>query len=780
MTQTPRVLIVDDERLNRQLLSVMLEPEGFHLLNAASGKEALAMVADQGADLVLLDIVMPVMDGYQVTAELKGNAATKNIPIIMITDLNDRNARLLGLKAGAEDFLSKPLDRAELCVRVRNLLRLKSYGDYHDTYSQLLEREVGLRTADLRFERDRAQRYLDTAAVIMLALDTDGRVTLANRYACSVLGWTAEEMLGRDWIEMCIPARLRPEMRAGYAEALTGKLPIHENPIITRTGEERLFEWRNTVLRDDAGALTGTFSSGTDITERTKAVQALSSAEERMRFALDSANVGIWDMDYVSGVLRWSESLERQYGLTPGTFAGTMGAFDERVHPDDREGLHAVLALAMKSGADFTTENRSLAPDGTVRWLNGAGRIHLGAQGQPLRGVGISQDVTRSRSLEQQYRQAQKMEAVGQLASGVAHDFNNLLTVILSYAELMMDDPAITRDHREEILEISSAARSAAGLTKQLLAFGRQQVLRAAPLDVNVLITDITGMLARLIGENIAVALALAPKLPLALADRGQLEQVIVNLVVNARDAMPAGGTLTIETSEAELPNSAFNEPGLVHGRYVTLAIADTGTGMSKAIQDQVFEPFFTTKEIGKGTGLGLSTTYGIVKQSKGYIWLYSELGHGTTFKVFLPCASQADPRAQSQAATTPRSIGGSETLLLLEDEATVRRLSKRILERAGYRVHDAATGDEAWSLFAEHGQTITLLITDMIMPGNSGPEMFSRLQARDPSLRVLYMSGYTEQSLAHAAGIDAGRPFMQKPFTATELLQHVRNALDR
>ena len=774
-----RILIVDDELYNRQLLEVMLQPEGFLVLTAGSGKEALAMLAAEAADLVLLDVMMPEMDGYQVAAEIKGNLTTTNIPVIMVTALDDRRARMLGLSAGAEEFLTKPVDRAELCVRVRNLLRLKAYGDYHDRYSQMLEGEVGACTVDLRHARDRSQQYLDTAAVILLALDREGRITLANRFACAVLGWTEAELLGRDWFDTCLVARVRDHVRASFGNLLRGDLSTAENTILTRSGEERLIEWRSTVLRDDAGRVTGTFSSGTDITERHRAVEALRTTEERMRFALDAAGVGIWDMDYTTGVLRWSEILESQYGLRRGTFGGTFEAFVEGVHPQDREALLRTMAEASRSGADFSVLHRALWADGTVRWLSGAGRIHLDEHGQAVRGLGISQDVTERRTLERQYQQAQKMEAVGRLASGVAHDFNNLLTVILACAELVTADAAMATQHGDDLSEIIKAALRARGLTTQLLAFGRQQVLLAAPLDLNGLIRDMTGMLGRLIGDQIKVTLALAPDLSLVFADRGQLEQVVMNLVVNARDAMPGGGSVTIETTDVDLGNSSFHEETIMEGHYVMIAITDTGSGMTKETQRRLFEPFFTTKEAGKGTGLGLSTTYGIVRQSKGYIWVYSEPGLGTTFKVYLPRSDRDVPgQAVSPAVTAPLK-SAPETVLLIENEAGVRRLLGRILTNAGHRVLEAANGEEAERVFAGHCGSIDLVVTDVVMPGCGGSELFRLLQARAPALRVLYMSGRTEESAIRKAGIDRGLPFIQKPFTGAELLRQVRRTLD-
>jgi two-component system cell cycle sensor histidine kinase/response regulator CckA len=650
----PRILIVDDERLSRQLLEAILTPEAVLLLTAASGEEALAMVAQQPPDLILLDIMMPGMDGYQVAAKVKGDLATKNIPIIIVTELNGHDARMRGLNAGAEEFLTKPVDRAELCVRVRNLLGLKTYGDYHDKYSQMLEGEVGLRTADL-VESERLYRStFDAAPVGIVHVGLDGKWLRVNQRLCDLLGYSQEELQS-----IAVQELLQSEEVAGEADSL------------------------------------------------------------------------------------------RQMA------AGTL----------DR---HVV------------DEKRYRRRDGSFVWGRVNMSVHRDAEGQSQHFISVIEDITDRRILEAQVRQANKMDAVGQLASGVAHDFNNLLTVILGFAELVTGDVAIPTQHGKDLGEIIKAAQRATGLTKQLLAFSRQQVLNAAPLDVNGLITEMAGMLRRLIGEHIEVTLALAPDLSLALADRGQLEQVVMNLMVNARDAMLGGGRVTIETTDVELENSSFHEETIMQGRYVMLAITDTGSGMTKETRQRLFEPFFTTKETGKGTGLGLSTTYGIVKQSKGYIWVYSEPGQGTTFKVYLPRANRDLPVQVAGALVTPPVKGASETVLLVEDEVGVRQLSKRILDNAGYRVLQAANGDDAERLFARHADSIDLVVTDVIMPGCGGPDLLSRLQVQAPALRVLYMSGYTDQSAAHKAGIDRGLPFVHKPFTAAEFVRHVRDALDR
>ena len=775
-----RILIVDDERLNRELLEVLLAPEGYVLLTASSGEEALAVIAEQQPDLILLDVLMPGLDGYEVTARIKSDPSTTNIPVVMVTALDDVNARMLGLSAGAEEFLSKPVDRVELRVRVRNLLRLKAYGDYHDRHSRMLERQVESHTADLRHARDRAQRYLDTAEVILLALDLHGRITLVNRYACDVLEWTAEELTGRNWIDTCVVPELREHMRDRFDSLLRGEPSIFESCIVTRYGEVRFIEWRNTRVCDDAGRVIGTFSSGADITERHHAVNALQTTEERMRFAVKNANVGIWDMDYAAGVVRWSEILEAQHGLEPGTFSGTFDAFIQRIHRDDRESVRRTMASAAQSGADFSLEYRAIGADDEVRWICGAGRFQLDETGEPVRGLGISQDITARKTLEGQYRQAQKMDAIGQLASAVAHDFNNLLAIMLGFAELITSDVDTINPHGSELSEIVKAANRAAELTKHLLAFSRQRTFHAAPIDVNALITEMSVMLGILAGDGIKIVLNLGPDISPAIADRGQFDQVLMNLVVNARDAMLDGGQLTIQTKDVELPNAMFHDAAIVKGVYVMLVVSDTGSGMSMEIQRRLFEPFFTTKESGKGTGLGLSTVFGIVHQSQGYISVDSAPGRGTTFTVCLPRSHQTVAARTPDAAATTPAMRGWKTVLLVENEASVRNLAKRILDKAGYRVLEAANGDEAEQSFAEHAGSIDLVVTDMLMPGCSGPELLTRLWVRAPQLKALYMSGDGAQSFPVGMGRVRDLPFVQKPFTVAEFERQVRHALDR
>ncbi len=385
-----------------------------------------------------------------------------------------------------------------------------------------------------------------------------------------------------------------------------------------------------------------------DNTSRTAAEADLKRADERVRFALEAAGVGIWDMDYTTGVLQWSETLEAQYGVRRGRFGQTFEAFIERIHPDDRASVLETIENAMKSGADFSVQHRSILPDGTVRWLNGAGRIVLDEHGAPVRGVGISMDVTERHTLEEQYQQAQRMECIGQLAAGVAHDFNNLLTVILGYCELVLNDLDPDDRWRADLAEIQKAGESAAVLTRQLLAFSRRQIIDPALLNLNVVVTEMRAMLRRLIRENVKVRLGLRPELAPVKADRGQVEQIVLNLAVNAQDAMPGGGTLTIQTANVELAeHDAATLRAVMPGRYVALTVTDTGTGITPEVQARLFEPFFTTKELGKGTGLGLATVEGIVRRSGGSISVQTEVGKGSSFTMYFPSAGAAEMFAE-------------------------------------------------------------------------------------------------------------------------------------
>jgi two-component system, cell cycle sensor histidine kinase and response regulator CckA len=391
-------------------------------------------------------------------------------------------------------------------------------------------------------------------------------------------------------------------------------------------------------------------------------------------------------------------------------------------------------------------------------------------------------DITEQRRLENQLWRSQKMEAVGRLAGGVAHDFNNLLTVITGYSDLVLASLAESDPRRKNVEQILKAGERAASLTRQLLAFSRRQVLAPQPLDLNAVVLNLDKMLRRLIGEDIEVLNVLAPDLWTVKADPGQVEQVLMNLAVNARDAMPEGGKLTIETANARIDGQTArrHDPPMPAGDYVMLAVSDDGCGMDQETQNLVFEPFFTTKEEGKGTGLGLATVYGIVKQSGGFIWVYSERGCGASFKIYLPRIQDAKEPRHSVSSKEMSPAKGTETLLVVEDEHAVRELVRGVLESAGYTVLLASRGDEAIQIATAHRNVIDLLLTDVVMPQMGGRELANAIEKMDPKIKVVYMSGYAEKAIVHQGILEPGAVLIQKPFTPNGLVRKVREVLDK
>jgi two-component system cell cycle sensor histidine kinase/response regulator CckA len=510
-----------------------------------------------------------------------------------------------------------------------------------------------------------------------------------------------------------------------------------------------------------------------EVAERTR-VQA------RMDFTLAAARMGTGETDLDTGRVVWSDSTAALFGISPDSFAGTAEAFYALVHPDDRAALRQKFATAVGHGTrDLATEFRTIWPDGSTRWLQTRARITYDPEGRPVRIVDVSLDVTDHKVLEEQFRQAQKMEAIGLLASGIAHDFNNLLTVICGYSEFLRDGlaPGQLRHDAEEIIQ---AAGRAVALTKQLLAFSRKQVLLPTRVDVNELVANVSTMLKRLIGEHIELTTALDPTRPVVRADPGQIEQALINLVVNARDAMPAGGRIIIATATARLDDNALiGRDRAKAGAYVVLAVSDTGVGMDQKTKARLFEPFFTTKAPGKGTGLGLAAVLGFVTQSGGHITVESAPLRGTSFTVYLP-ADEPGHETPAVAPSGEQAAGGTASVLIVDGEPAIRSLTRTVLERAGYRVLDVSTSTDAAALFDQEASGIDLLVTDMVLPDGSGPALFKRLLEKRPSLRVLYMSGNADETLLDQNALDPDRRFLRKPFQADGLVGKVREALDR
>lgn len=504
------------------------------------------------------------------------------------------------------------------------------------------------------------------------------------------------------------------------------------------------------------------------------------TAQERVDLALTGIDAGIWDWDFDSGRVSWSTQMERMAGLEPGTFGGTLAAFRALVHPEDGERVSLAGQAAIKDpNQKFSVEFR-MQRDGAVRWVSSTGRVFRDRAGRPYRVLGLAIDCTARHALEDRLLQAQRMEAIGGLAAGIAHDFNNVLSVIMSYAELALFDLAPQNPLRADVHEIKTAAQRAGELTRHLLAFSRQQVLTPRVFELNQVLTELQKMLSRLISEDIKLSISLGAQLGRVHADPGQIEQVVVNLVVNARDAMPGGGSLSVETRNVELDESyARGQEDLKPGSYVMLAVSDSGVGMTAELKARIFEPFFTTKPQGKGTGLGLATAFGIVRQSGGHIAVYSEPGQGSVFKVYLPRVDRPVDAVQPPVRAA-KVLRGDETILLVEDEAQVRAVAGRILREHGYEVLEAQNGGEALLLCEQHGHRLGLLLTDVVMPLIGGRQLAGRLGAAWPKLKVLYMSGYTDDAVIRHGVLDAGAAFVQKPLTPQELLSKVRALLDQ
>ena len=607
-------------------------------------------------------------------------------------------------------------------------------------------------------------------------LDETGAITYVSQAATRLLGYGVPELTGTNALGF-----LHPDDLALTERLCRQLLDQPGTPIRTelrarhKDGSYHLVE-AVAVNRLDDPAVGAVVANWRDITERLRAEQALRNSEQSYRSLVDGVRDVIFALSPGGEVTSLNPAFEEMTGFPPAEWVGRP--FEAFVHPDDVPLALDLFGRVLQGEPRPTIQFRILTRAGTYRVAEFSATAQL-RDGRLTGILGIGRDVTERLGLEQQLRQAQKMEAVGRLAGGIAHDFNNILTAITGHADLLLEDLGHHDPRRADVDEIRRSAERAAGLTRQLLAFSRQQVLQPKVVDLNALVLDMDKLLRRLIGEDVELATVLDPTLGRVTADPGQLEQVIVNLAVNARDAMPQGGKLTLETRNIDLDSSYTLEHSLVKpGPYVQLTVSDSGIGMDEETQAHAFEPFFTTKPRGQGTGLGLAMVYGTVKQSGGFIWVYSEPGHGATFKIYLP---RVDAPVESATPPAPveRPPRGSETVLLAEDEPAVRAIAQQVLERQGYTVLAAPSGADALALAAQHGATIDLLLTDVVMPGMSGRDLADRLTAQRPGIRVLYISGYTDNAIVRHGMLEPGLAYLQKPFRPDALVRKVRDVLD-
>ena len=615
----------------------------------------------------------------------------------------------------------------------------------------------------LQDEVRRLTLMLESAPDFITRITVDGKFLYLNRLAP---GFEMKDVLGTS-----VDAYVPPEFRERAHEAMraaceTGK--VQEYATIGQTSPDQIGHYLTRVSPVlENGKATSLVMIAIDVTP-------LQESRTLLQVALDATGLGIWTFDPATGNGSWDETSRRIFGVSADEPAPSMSRIEALIHPDDRERVKEGLAEAMRTGRYGPIEHRLLHPDGEVRWSAASGVAVKNHRGEVLRIVGSMRDVTERRALEARLQEAQKLESIGRLAGGVAHDFNNMLTAILGNVDFASSLGSI-EEVRPLLAEIRLTAERSAALTAQLLAFARRQLVEPKVLEPGALLARLDALLRRLLGERISLTTSLDSSGHVR-ADESQLEQVVLNLITNARDSMPEGGTVRLGTRDLLVgPGDVGRYLELSPGPYVVITVTDSGDGIPAQALPRIFEPFFTTRR--GGTGLGLATCYGIVKQNGGHIAVHSEPGRGATFSVFLPrvTAAVSAPKGPSSPAPT---LDSAACVLLVEDEAVVRAVVERTLVRAGYRVVVATSAEEALELGEDDGK-FDLLVTDIVMPGMNGWELGKRLRQRWPGLRVLYISGYTEDAAEEGGASEPGASFLQKPFLPVELLASMRKLLD-
>jgi two-component system, cell cycle sensor histidine kinase and response regulator CckA len=617
----------------------------------------------------------------------------------------------------------------------------------------------------------------ENAADMIAVVDVQGQRIYNSQSYEKILGYSPDDLQKSSSFEQIHPDD-RERVRVASLEARrTGAGKTLEFRMRHKDGGWRVVESTASVISSSGGVPDKLVIVSRDITDRKRALEALRISEGSFRSLVEDAPYGIYQADDEGRFLRVNPALQRMLGYS--TIEELLGVNLEKEIFRRLEDFRTMQETLHSFDEFKELEIEWRKKDGTPITVQCSGRRVKDEDGGSAFHEVFAEDVTDKRVLEGRLRMAGKMEAIGRLSGGVAHDFNNILGVMIGYSQLLKRKLAREQELSEYAAEIEKAGQRAASLTRQLLAFSRQQILTPTVLDLNALIADMEKMLPRLIGEDIAVRIALETGLGTVKADRGQVEQVLMNLAVNARDAMPTGGTLNIQTANKQLDEFYCREhPGAKPGRYIMLDVSDSGIGMDRETITHIFEPFFTTKELGKGTGLGLATVYGIVKQSDGYIGVNSSPGEGTSFQIFLPRVDEPVAPAPTIVALTPQAQG-SETILMVEDSEPLRKLAKSLLEGHGFHVLAARNGEEALELARQHSESIQLLLTDVVMPGINGRVLAERLQTTRPKTKILYMSGYTDSFIAGHGVLDQKTNLLYKPFTEEQLIERVRSVLD-
>jgi two-component system cell cycle sensor histidine kinase/response regulator CckA len=758
-----RALILEDNPADVAPMVAMLKRVGYSLSYdlAESPTQFAPQLEKADYDVILADYNLRTWTAMDALEILK--KSRKDVPFVVVAGTLGDLAAVECIKQGAADYVLKHRLQ-HLPVVVERVLRDRAH---REEAARLQEQILGAKKEwELTF---------DSIPDPVFVLDQQYRIRRANRAAAALVGLQSAELINQHCYEV-LHRLAGPHPDCPYPDVRATGREQRADVVDTRLG--KILDATVSPLLDPSGTVCGAVHVLHDITERKQEVEALRRSEASYRSLIQGATYGILRCDLDGNFLAVNPALVAMLGYE--SEAELLAANVVRdINRDPGEGAQ-LLQRYRQTGRLDGVEAQWKRKDGKPIPVRLSGRAVLDEHGA-LEGFEImAEDVSERRRLEEQLRQAQKMEAVGRLAGGVAHDFNNLLTIVTGYSDLLLERLGAADAMRGYVEEINKAAERAASLTRQLLAFGRRQVVVPQVLDLNAVVANIDKMLRRLIGENVQLVTVLEPELGPVKADPGQIEQVILNLALNARDAMAEGGQLTLETANVELREDyTRSRVNVLPGHYAMLAVSDAGVGMDAETQAHIFEPFFTTKKEGKGTGLGLATVYGIVKQSGGHIYVYSEPRQGTTFKIYLPTVPLAVSKAVEAAPERRCLRGRSETILLVEDDEAVRAMAERILQLKGYKVIAASNPTEASQLCERHEGPIHLLLTDLIMPTMSGRRLAEHLSLMRPELRVLYMSGYADRAIAPGGILEEGTPFLQKPFTPDTLAHKVREVLD-
>jgi PAS domain S-box-containing protein len=770
-----RLLLIDDDESQYTFVRDMLDlvaADGYQVLWSSTYADGLRRLADGAIDVALVDNRLGASSGLELIRAAAGSVRG-DIPLIMLTGFGDRGLDLQAMDSGAADYLSKADLTPELLDRTIRYALRHSHAVHRlrESEEQLraLVAEQRLAQSALAESEGEYRSMFDASPVGLAHADLEGRWIRVNRRLREMLGYPQDGEDARDLPPLAhLDVLAAPDARDALLRGARERLET-ERPYRRPDGGQLWARAHIQLHRDAAGAPRYFIAAFEDVSARKSAEEELHRALRQLQAVVSSLPMTVWALDS-RGIITFSEGrLLARFGLKPGE---TIGQSQLELYRDNPEVLDATrralagdqlhLTLAVHDGIFETWYTPLRADDGVL-----AGTI------------GVAVEITDRLRLEEQFRQAQKMEAVGRLAGGVAHDFNNLLTAIIGYGELAISALPEGSEVRADVEEMYKAGQSAAGLTRQLLAFSRSQMLQPQGLVLNDVVTRMDSLLRRVIGEDVVLETQLGAGVHPVYADPSQLEQIVVNLAINARDAMPAGGRLTIETGHVDLDaGHAGRHEGSSPGPHVQLTIADTGTGMSPEIRARIFEPFFTTKERGKGTGLGLATVYGIVRQSGGSIDVETGVGRGTTFRIYLPVAPERAAAAPVPGPMSEEELRGSETILLVEDQEEVRSVARDILQRHGYVVLEAARPSQAIAI-GQSSRAIDLLLTDLVLPDMSGRLLAAQLRNARPTIKVVYTSGYTDDRTVLRDVADAGFPFVQKPFTAAALLSKIREVLD-